>query len=133
MNHTFAHLIAAAALLAAAPAGMAASDGPSADARTTREQVRAEFFRARAAGEVHIIETRYPFIPQVAPSIVKREQVLAEVVRSRSTGELDMIETNYPLSAKEAQAALAGAAPRPPASDIDLNKATERGTGLASQ
>ncbi|HAT31604.1 MAG TPA: hypothetical protein DCW29_12350 [Janthinobacterium sp.] len=61
----------------------------------TRDQVMAEFQRARAAGELSQGEWDYPKMP-VAASTVTREQVTAELLRARAAGELSSNESNYP-------------------------------------
>lgn len=61
----------------------------------TREQVKAEVLRARAAGELDFNEANYPPQP-VAKSTLSREQVKAEVIAARAAGALDLNEANYP-------------------------------------
>lgn len=60
----------------------------------TREQVKAEVLRARAAGELEFNEYNYPPVQQTA-SALTREQVKAEVLAARANGELDFNEAQY--------------------------------------
>ena len=60
----------------------------------TREQVKAEVLRARAAGELDFNEYNYPPV-QAAQSALTREQVKAEVLAARANGELDFNEAQY--------------------------------------
>jgi Domain of unknown function (DUF4148) len=88
--------IATAAAVFASPvfAGTSADNG----APLTREAVRAEAIRARAAGELDFTEVNYPREQvQTAPGLT-RAQVHAEVLRARAAGELDINEAspNYP-------------------------------------
>lgn len=69
------------------------------DMGLTREQVRAEVIRARAAGELDVNETYYPRA-QKETAMVTREEVKAELARARHAGELDVTETNYPFIPK---------------------------------
>ena len=82
-------IFASVSLLIAAGAAMAEPVG------LTREQVRAEAVRARAAGELDITEANYPVL-QASVSNVTREQVRNEAIAARAAGELDLNETNYP-------------------------------------
>lgn len=82
-------IFASVSLLIAAGAAMAEPVG------LTREQVRAEAVRARAAGELDITEANYPVL-QATVSHVTREQVRNEAIAARAAGELDLNETNYP-------------------------------------
>lgn len=60
----------------------------------TREQVKADVLRARAAGELELNESNYP--PQQATaSTLTREQVKAEVLAARASGQLDVNEAQY--------------------------------------
>jgi hypothetical protein len=60
----------------------------------TREQVKAEVLRARAAGELDFNEYNYPPV-QPTTSALTREQVKAEVLAARASGELDVQEAQY--------------------------------------
>jgi len=60
----------------------------------TREQVKAEVLRARAAGELEFNEYNYPPL-QATASVLTREQVKAEVLAARANGELDANEAQY--------------------------------------
>lgn len=60
----------------------------------TREQVKAEVLRARAAGELDFNEHNYPPVRKSA-SALTREQVKAEVLAARASGELDRQEAQY--------------------------------------
>ena len=101
MNTPIAHLFAAIVLLGAS-AGALAQETQG----LTREEVRAETLRARAAGELDLNETNTPFIPKAPPSTVTREEIRAEAVRARAAGELDYNDTNYPLAAREGPSGL---------------------------
>lgn len=60
----------------------------------TREQVKAEVMRARAAGELDFNEGNYP-PQQPFVSTRTRDEVKAEVVAARANGELDYNEATY--------------------------------------
>lgn len=60
----------------------------------TREQVKAEVLRARAAGELEFNEYNYPPL-QATASTLTREQVKADVLAARANGELDFSEAQY--------------------------------------
>ena len=93
----FIGTIATAAAVVTGPAFASAVDATGA-APLTREAVRAEAIRARAAGELDFTEVNYPREQvQNAPGL-SREQVHAEVLRARAAGELDVTEAspNYP-------------------------------------
>jgi len=107
MNKRIAHLFAAIALIGASAGALAQESHP-----LSREEVRAETLRARAAGELDLNETNTPFIPPAPPSTVTRQEIRAEAVRARAAGELDYNDTNYPLAAHEAPSAVTRAAVR---------------------
>lgn len=67
----------------------------------TREEVRAEVLRARAAGELDINETNYPPEFKSEKSTVTRAQVYAEVLRARAAGELDVTEATFPFALQQ--------------------------------
>jgi hypothetical protein len=116
-----AKFIATAALLLATGAAFAQSelDTLVQEARQqkstlTRDQVKAEVLRARAAGELDFNEYNYPPVQRTA-STVTREQVKAEVLAARASGELDFQEAQYngyfdTRTGPRAQAALTAAA-----------------------
>lgn len=96
------HLIATVSLVFAAGAALAEPadlNYPQASGRQqsglTREQVKADVLRARAAGELDFNEANFPPQP-VAKSTLSREQVKAEVIAARAAGALDVNEVNYP-------------------------------------
>ncbi|SFV13566.1 DUF4148 domain-containing protein [Pseudoduganella namucuonensis] len=96
------HLIATVSLVLAAGAALAQPadlNYPQYSGQqksgVTREQVKAEVLRARAAGELDFSEANY-LPPQLAKSTLTREQVKAEVIAARASGALDVNETNYP-------------------------------------
>jgi len=60
----------------------------------TREQVKAEVIRARAAGELDFNEANYP-PQQPFVSTRTREEVKAEVLAARANGELDYNDALY--------------------------------------
>lgn len=85
----------------------------------TREQVKAEVLRARAAGELEANEYNYPPLPATA-STLTREQVKAEVLAARANGELDVNEAQYngffdSRTSPRAQAAMTATAQAPKA------------------
>lgn len=96
-----AKFLATATLLLATGAAFAQSDldllvhqAQQQKSTLTREQVKAEVLRARAAGELELNEYNYP--PQhTTTSTLTREQVKAEVLAARANGELDLIEAQY--------------------------------------
>ncbi len=84
-----------AAVLAIAAAGSVFAQG--APAGLTREQVSAEFLRARAAGEINYSEADYDrLVLTPAASGVTRAEVVAELVRARAAGEMNDSEVDYP-------------------------------------
>jgi len=91
-------IVNAVFILAAAHVAVSAA-ATSDNMGLTREQVRAEVIRARAAGELDVNETNYPRA-QKETSIVTREEVKAELARARHAGELDVTEANYPFIPK---------------------------------
>lgn len=96
-----AKFFATATLLLATGAAFAQSDldqfiheAQQQKSTLTREQVKAEVVRARAAGELDFNEYNYPPVQPVA-STLTREQVKAEVLAARANGELDFNEAQY--------------------------------------
>ena len=96
-----AKFFATATLLLATGAAFAQSDldtfvheAQQQKSTLTREQVKAEVLRARAAGELDFNEGNYPPVQHVA-STLTREQVKAEVLAARANGELDYQEAQY--------------------------------------
>ncbi len=96
-----AKFFATATLLLATGAAFAQSDldlyvhqAQQQKSTLTREQVKAEVVRARAAGELEANEYNYPPVQPVA-STLTRAQVKAEVIAARASGELDAQEAQY--------------------------------------
>ncbi|GAB2861394.1 hypothetical protein GCM10027277_32580 [Pseudoduganella ginsengisoli] len=96
-----AQFLATATLLLATGAAFAQSDvyefvqqNQQQKSALTREQVKAEVLRARAAGELDFNEGNYPPVQHTA-SALTREQVKAEVLAARANGELDFQEAQY--------------------------------------
>lgn len=96
-----AKFFATATLLLATTAAFAQSDvdlfvqqAQPQKSTLTREQVKAEVLRARAAGELESNEYNYPPV-QATASTLTREQVKAEVLAARASGELDAQEAQY--------------------------------------
>lgn len=90
MNAKFSTaLVFAAAIAAPVFAQAAGKEG------RTREEVRAEVFSARSAGELDVTEANFPKALAVPASLLPRAQVRAEVLRARAAGELDLTEVNF--------------------------------------
>lgn len=87
--------IIAASLLSLLAAGSAFAQ--TASGGLTREQVRAELMRARAAGEIPENEVQLSALPiGKSTSTVTRAQVIAEYYRARANGEIATNDTDYP-------------------------------------
>lgn len=106
MNANIKYLIAVVAMISSVAYASTGDDTSSSNMNLTRERVRAEVIRARAAGELEINDGDYPLTPKTAPSTVTRAEVLAEVRRARIAGELDVNDTNYPFTPKEVTSTL---------------------------
>jgi hypothetical protein len=89
---------AIAAFLFTVVAGPMLVSAASAATQLTREEVRAEVVRARAAGELDVTEANYPPEFKSPTSTLTRAQVRAELLRARAAGELDLTEASYPFS-----------------------------------
>ncbi|MES2264509.1 MAG: DUF4148 domain-containing protein [Pseudomonadota bacterium] len=96
------HIVASVSLILAAGVALAEpgqsnlQDLKPAAGGLTREQVKADVLRARAAGELEFNDYTYPVIAS-EPSGLTREQVKAEVLRARAAGELDFNDYEYPV------------------------------------
>lgn len=87
-----------AAFLFTIVAGPMLASAASAATQLTREEVRAEVVRARAAGELDITEANYPPELKTQESPLTRAQVRAELLRARAAGEMDVTEASYPFT-----------------------------------
>lgn len=102
MNAKFAAvlLIAAIALPVFATESADYGDISSKKSSTvTRAEVHAEFLRARAAGELRVVEANFPFAITGPASTLNRAEVIAETKHARSAGELDFSDVTYPVLA----------------------------------
>lgn len=94
MSRTRIALLTLAGLMAIGAQAQAASDAP-----LTREQVRAEFFKARAEGRLPA-DGEVGYVPQVSkgPSTITRAQVLRELAADGpfATGEGSDLGNNRP-------------------------------------
>ncbi|MCL6483066.1 MAG: DUF4148 domain-containing protein, partial [Janthinobacterium lividum] len=79
-------LITALFAITTATSAFAQSAAPAASEQLTRDQVTAEYIRARNAGEIASSEVDYPKTPVAAASKVTREQVMAEFYAARKAG-----------------------------------------------
>ncbi|MCA1862842.1 MULTISPECIES: DUF4148 domain-containing protein [Janthinobacterium] len=92
-------LIAALFAITTATSAFAQSAAPApTDKQLTREQVTAEYIRARNAGEIATSEVDYPKTPATAASQVTREQVMAEFYAARKAGLIPQTEADFDIA-----------------------------------
>ena len=92
-------LIAALFAITAATSAFAQSAAPATTGQQlSREQVTAEYIRARNAGEIATSEVDYPKTPATAASQVTREQVMAEFYAARKAGLIPQTEADFDVA-----------------------------------
>ncbi|MEG2962397.1 MAG: DUF4148 domain-containing protein [Janthinobacterium sp.] len=91
-------LIAALFAITTATSAFAQSTAPATSQQLTREQVTAEYIRARNAGEIATSEVDYPKTPATAASKVTREQVMAEFYAARKAGLIPQTEADFDVA-----------------------------------
>ena len=92
-------LIAALFAITTATSAFAQSAAPaSTGTQLTREQVTAEYIRARNAGEIATSEVDYPKTPATAASQVTREQVMAEFYAARKAGLIPQTDADFDIA-----------------------------------
>ena len=90
--------LAAVLLAVAASSAFAQSAAPAISQQLTREQVTAEYIRARNAGEIATSEVDYPKTPATAASTVTREQVMNEFYAARKAGQIPQTEADFDIA-----------------------------------
>ena len=92
-------LIAALFAITTTTSAFAQSAAPATTGQQlTREQVTAEYIRARNAGEIATSEVDYPKTPATAASKVTREQVMAEFYAARKAGLIPQTEADFDVA-----------------------------------